>query len=71
MAYQLKNRLHSFARWPADPKARYDLAVADLDFVVAMHRCGFSRFDCPKLNEIALIAHVRRLSAMNELEMPN
>jgi hypothetical protein len=71
MAYQPNNRLHSFTRWPADPQECFDLADADLEFVVAMYRCGFSRFDYPRLTEIALVAHVRRLAAKNELEMQN
>jgi len=68
MAYLPKNRLHSYSRWPSDPRTCYDMATTDLEFVAAMHRCGSPRFDCPELNEILIAAHQRRLTAKHYLE---
>jgi hypothetical protein len=45
------------------------MANTDLEFVTAMHRCGFTRFEYPELNEILIAAHQRRMTAKIFLEM--
>ncbi len=59
----LRNRIRSATRWPNDPRAVKVLAEMDLEFVLALEKCGICRSQNPVLFEIAEVACERYMEA--------
>ncbi len=63
-----RNRLHTLTRWPRDPRKRLELARLDVDFVIALHRCGIDTQHDPRLLEMVNTAADQALLAQRELQ---
>jgi hypothetical protein len=62
-----KNRVHTFSRWPSNPRERLKLAQLDCDFVQALARCGIDVLAIPSLNQIVIKAGTEAMRAQREL----
>jgi len=61
----MTDRIHG-KRWPVDPNARLALAGTDVEFVIALSRCGIDH-DTPQLNRIVIVAGTQIMKASAEL----
>ena len=63
-----RNRVHTFMRWPSEPLKRLKMAQEDIDFVIAIERCGIDCLNNASLLRMATDATERAMAAEQDLE---